>query len=140
MASKFVPEPEEMDQLILETIRKIRKSKKRAYSDLVCEKLSEAHGLDKSLAILQITSMLATGKIENIPTKEGLESLRIDESKVNLYVKSQVDNGKGRKLSNDEIKIIECRKELQAIAEADRSVSVENGESSDTDIDIMQSG
>ena len=86
-----------MDQLILDTIRKIRKSRKRAYAGLVCEKLSEAHGLDKSPAMLQLTSMMATGRIESIPTKEGLESLRIVESKVNLYVESQVEGEKGEK-------------------------------------------
>ena len=58
--------------------------------------------------------MMATGKIENIPTKEGVESLRIDEAKANLHVESQEQNGKGRKLSNDEDRIIECRNELQA--------------------------
>ncbi len=135
MASKIIPEPEEMDQLILDTIRKIRKSKKRAYSDLVCEKLSEAHGLDKSPAMLQLTSMIATGRIGNIPTKEGLESLRIDETKVNLYLESQVENGKSRKLSNDEVRIIECRNELQAVAEAERQVSADNDQSCDSDME-----
>ena len=96
MASKFIPEPEESDQLILDTIRKIQRSKKRAYSELVLKKLSKQYGLDESPAMLQLTSMMATGKIENVPTKEGLESLRIDEAKVNLHVESQEENGKGR--------------------------------------------
>ena len=81
--------------------------------------------------------MMATGKIENVPTKEGLESLRIDEAKVNLHVESQEENGKGRKLSNDEDKIIECRNELQAVAEAEQEklVSSEKGKSCDSDME-----
>ena len=36
--------------------------------------------------MLQLASMLATGKIENMPTKDGSESLRIDESKAHPNV------------------------------------------------------
>ena len=101
------------------------------------KKLSKQYGLDESPAMLQLTSMMATGKIENVPTKEGLESLRIDEAKVILHVESQEENGKGRKLSNDEDKIIECRNELQAVAEAEQEklVSSEKGKSCDSDME-----
>ena len=37
MATTAVLEPGEVDQLILDTIRHIHKSKKRAFSDLVCK-------------------------------------------------------------------------------------------------------
>ena len=137
MASKFVPEPEETDQLILDTIRKIQRSKKRAYSELVFKKLSKQCGLDESPAMLQLTSMMATGKLKMSQRKRDLESLRIYEAKVNLHVESQEENGKGRMLSNDEDKIIECRNELQAVAEAEQEklVSSEKGKSCDSDME-----
>ena len=135
MASKFVPEPEEADQLILDTIRKIQKSKKRAYSELVFKKLPKQYRLDESPFMLQLTSMMATGKVENIPTKESLESLRIDNAEVNLHVESQDQNGKGRKPSSDEDKVIERRNQLQAVAEAEQEklVSCKKGKLCDSD-------
>ena len=97
MASKFVLEPEETDQLILDTIRKIQKLKKHAYPDLVCKKLSKDHGLDGSPFMLQLLSLMVMGKIDYFPTKEGLESLRINESKVNWHAENQAENGKRQK-------------------------------------------
>ena len=137
MATKLFPDPDETDQLIIDTIRQIQKSKKRAFSDLVCKKLSKDHGLEESIAMLQLTSLLAMKKIENIPTKDGLESLKINESKVKLSIKSQVEDSKGRKLSNDEDRIIKCRNELQTVAETERldipEISKSCGSICDTD-------
>ena len=58
-------------------------------------------------------------RIENIPTKHGLESLKISESKENLSIKCQVEDRKGRKLSNDENRISKCQNELQTVAETE---------------------
>ncbi len=81
MAAKYVPEPEEAEELILDAIRKITsaKSKQRATSEKICSALLRSHGLEESTTMLQITMMLATNKIENKP-KNGLESLKIVES------------------------------------------------------------
>ena len=64
MATKLLPDPDETDQLIIETIRHIQKSKNRAFSDLVCKKLYKDHGLEQSLAMLQLTSLLAMQKLK----------------------------------------------------------------------------
>ena len=119
MAKKAVFEHHEMNQLILDTIRHIRKSKKRAFSDLVCKMIKKDHSLGESFAMSQLTSLLAMKRIENIPTKDGLKSLKISESKENLSIKSQVEDRKGRKLSNDENRISKCRHELLTVAETE---------------------
>ena len=108
-----------MDQLILDTIRHIRKSKKRAFSDLVYRMIKKDHGLDEAFAMSQLTSLLDMKRIENVPTKDGLESLKISESKDNLSVKSRTEDRTCRKLSNDEDRIIKCRNELQTVAETE---------------------
>ena len=41
--------------------------------------------------------MMVMGKIDYFPTKEGLESLRINESKVNWHAENQAENGKRQK-------------------------------------------
>ena len=81
--------------------------------------MKKDHGLDDSFAITQLTSPLAMKRIENIPTKHGLESLKISESKENLSIKCQVEDRKGRKLSNDKNRISKCRNELQTVAETE---------------------
>ena len=86
----------------------------------MCKKLTQDYGLNESLAKLQLTSILAMKRIENIQKKDGLEFLRINESKENLHIKSQVEDRQGRKLSNDEDRIIKCRNELQTVAETKR--------------------
>ena len=143
MATKLLPDPDETDQLIIDTIRNIQKSKKRAFSELVCKKFSKDYGLEQSLAMLQLTSLLAMKQIENVPTKDGLESLKINESKVKLSIKSQLEDRKGRKLSNDEDRIIQCRNELQTVAETERLDIPEISKScvsiGDTDTDSVQS-
>ena len=58
MATKVVFEHNEVDQLILDTIRHIRKSKKRAFSDLVYKMIKKDHGLDESFVMSQLTSLL----------------------------------------------------------------------------------
>ena len=115
MATKAVFE--KVDQLNFDAIRQIRKSKNLASFDLVCKMLKKHHDLDESFAMSQLTSLLAMKRVENIPTKDGLESLKISESKEKLSIKSKVEDRKGRKLSNDEDRIIKCRNELQAVAE-----------------------
>ncbi len=71
MAAKYVPEPEEAEELILDAIRKLTsaKSKQRATSEKICSALLRSHGLEESTTMLQITMMLATNKIENKPKK-----------------------------------------------------------------------
>eukprot|EP00112_Aurelia_sp_Birch-Aquarium-sp1_P023516 Seg7031.1 transcript_id=Seg7031.1/GoldUCD/mRNA.D3Y31 product="Histone acetyltransferase KAT6A" protein_id=Seg7031.1/GoldUCD/D3Y31 len=116
MAAKYVPGPEEAEQLILESIAKMTsaKSKKRASSEKICAALSRSHGLDESEVMLQITMMLAENKIENKP-KNGLESLKI------------VENGgqsleKPRKLSKEEDRLAECQEELQVVADVESKI------------------
>ena len=121
MAAKYVPQPEEAEQLILEAITKITsaKSKQRASSEKICSALLRSHGLDEAVVMLQITMMMAANKIVN-KTKNGLESLKIVE-----------DNGrsveKPRKLSKDEDRLAECQEELQAVADTESKVLDGNG-------------
>ena len=60
MAAKYVPRPEEAEELILEAITKITspKSKQRASSEKICSALLRSHGLDEAVVMLQITMML----------------------------------------------------------------------------------
>ena len=85
----------------------------------MCRKTRKDHGLDKPLAMLQLTSSLAMKRTENIPAKNVLESLKINEPKEKLPIKSQVEGRKGKKLLNDEDRIIKCRTELQTVAETE---------------------
>ena len=81
--------------------------------------IKKDHGLDEAFAMSQLTSLLDMKRIENVPTKDGLESLKISESKENLSVKSRTEDRTCRKLSNDEDRIIKCRNELQTVAETE---------------------
>ena len=85
----------------------------------MCRKTRKDHGLDEPLAMLQLTSSLAMKRTENIPAKNVLESLKINEPKEKLPIKSQVEGRKGKKLLNDEDRIIKCRNELQTVAETE---------------------
>ena len=91
--------------------------------------------------MLQLTSLLAMKRIENIPTEDGLESLKVNESKENLSIKSQVGDTKGRKLSNDEDRNIKYRNALQTVAETEGWDVPEISKSCDSicDTDSVQS-
>ena len=58
MTAKYVPGPEEAEQLILEAITKITsaKSKQRTMSEKICVASSRSHGLDESVIMLQSKS------------------------------------------------------------------------------------
>ena len=58
MADKYVPGPEEAEQLIFDAITKITSAKQRASSDRICAVLLRSHGLNESEVMLQITMML----------------------------------------------------------------------------------
>ena len=67
--------------------------------------------------------------------------MKINESKVKLSTRRQVEDIKGRKRSNDEDRIIKCRNELQTVAEAERLDIPEISKSCDStcDTDSVQS-
>lgn len=54
--------------LILDAIENLQVKKKRANSISVCKSLSKMHGLNDSATSLQLTMMLAEGKIEDTRT------------------------------------------------------------------------
>ena len=116
-ADKYVPGPEEAEQLIFDAITKITTAKQRASSDRICAVLLRSHGLNESEVMLRITMMLATNKIENKATN-GLESLKIVDSSFQSVKKV----GKERKLSKEEDKQAECRQGLKAVADAESNV------------------
>lgn len=68
MAAKMVLEPQEVEDLILDAIENLQVKKKRANSISVCKSLSKMHGLNDSATSLQLTMMLAEGKIEDTRT------------------------------------------------------------------------
>ena len=74
----MVLEPQEVEEVILDTIENIQVKKKRANSISVCKTLSKTHGLNDSTTSLQLTMMLAEGKIEDTRTG-GSESFRVCE-------------------------------------------------------------
>ena len=101
-----VREPDEVEELIVDTIQRIQGKKKRANSVSVCNYLSKTYGLSDSTTSLQLTMMLAERKIEDTRTG-GEESLRVCKE-------NELEKQKGtvRKISDDEEKITECREEL----------------------------
>ena len=131
MATNFVPEPEELEQLIIDTVRKTVSSGKRVSSKYICDTLLRTHGLDSSPTMLQLTLMIATGKLKDVPWR-GKESLKVAESMPGSQVESVSDKDKPRKLSNDEGRLKACRNELQSVAEAEKQISDENSDSSDS--------
>ena len=112
MAAKMVLDPQEVEELILDTIENIQVKKKRANSISVCKTLSKTHGLNDSTTSLQLTMMLAEGKIEDTRTG-GSESFRVCEPGNILKQKKQE---KVRKISDEEQRLAECRNELLFVA------------------------
>ena len=76
MVAKCVLDPEEVEQLILEAIRKIQENKQRADANSVCKTLSKKYGLDDCTTTLQLTMMIATEQIQSVK-HGGAESLRL---------------------------------------------------------------
>ena len=74
-----LPEPDECEKLILDTIKKIKKDRKRADSKHICSMLGKSMVLHQEAVMLQITMLMATGKIVNA-SKNDQESLKFNES------------------------------------------------------------
>ena len=120
MAAKCVLDPEEVEQLILDAIRKIQEKKQRADVNSVCKTLSKRHGLDDSTTTLQLTMMIATGQVQSVK-HGGAESLRLSETQVPKKTKKDDLENKNeeklRKISDDETRLEEYRAELREAAE-----------------------
>ncbi len=131
MAAKCVLEPEEVEQLVLDAIRKIQENKQRADVNSVCKTLSKKHGLDDSTTSLQITMMIATGQVQTVK-RGGAESLRVCETQVPKRTKKDKigneNEEKFRKISDDEARLAECRAELQDAASPEDVGRREKGE------------
>ena len=84
MATNFMPEPDELEELILDTVRKTAISGK-----------------------IQVTLMLAAGKLRDVPWM-GKKSLKVVESMPGSKVDSVSDKDKPRKLSNNEGRLRAC--------------------------------
>ena len=140
MATNFIPEPEEIEELILDAVRKTVSSGKRATSEYICDTLLQSHGLESSLTMLQLTLMIATGKLSNVPWR-GKESLKVDESMLDSEMENAPEKDKPRKLSNEEGRLEACRSELQFVAEAEKQVEIsdKHSVSSERETDSSQS-
>ena len=138
MAAKCVLDPEEVEQLILEAIRKIQENKQRADVNSVCKTLSKKYGLDDSTTTLQLTMMIATGQIQSVK-HGGAESLRLSETQVQKKTKKDSFENKNeenlRKISDDETRLEECRAELREGAEPECY-----RDEDDEDIGVRESG
>ena len=138
MAAKCVLDPEEVEQLILDAIRKIRENKQRADANSVCKALSKNYGLDDSTTTLQLTMMIATGQIQSVKHR-GAESLRLSESQAQKKTKKDDFQNKKeenvRKISGDETRLEECRAELREAAEPEC-----HGDEDDEDVGVRESG
>ena len=138
MAAKCVLDPEEVEQLILDAIRKIRENKQRADANSVCKTLSKNYGLDDSTTTLQLTMMIATGQIQSVKHR-GAESLRLSESQAEKKTKKDDFQNKKeenvRKISGDETRLEECRAELREAAEPEC-----HGDEDDEDVGVRESG
>ena len=66
MAAKCVLDPEEVEQLTLNAIRKIQDNKRRAEVNSMWKTLSKRHGLDDSTTTLQLNMMMATGQVQSV--------------------------------------------------------------------------
>ena len=56
MATNLVIEPDELEQLIMDTVRKTVTSGKRASSEYICDTLLRTHGLDSSPTMINTTA------------------------------------------------------------------------------------
>ena len=137
MAAKCVLDPEEVEQLILDAIRKIRENKQRADANSVCKTLSKNYGLDDSTTTLQLTMMIATGQIQSVKHR-GAESLRLSESQAQKETKKDDFQNKKeenvRKISGDETRLEECRAELREETEPEC-----HGDEDDEDVGVRES-
>eukprot|EP00794_Sanderia_malayensis_P021157 gene21157-23237_t len=149
MAAKenHLPEPDECEKLILDTIKRIKKDRKRADSKLICSMLGKSMGLNQETVMLQITMLMATGKIVNA-SKNDQESLKINES---IVIPGLTETAEGqctekektRKLSSDENKMIRCRNELIEVADktlpvTDNKNNKKNPIVQDADVEIIE--
>ena len=119
---------EELEELILDRIRKIQKNNHRADSNVVCKGLSKAHGLDEKAIMMSLNYMLHTEKVRKTYPK-GKESLRIvekeTENKEEIIEEPQ-----------DEEKLKKCRAELIEVASLHDSQHTEEKEENERNKEI----
>ena len=105
-----MPEPDELEELTLDTVRKTLISGKCASSEYICDTLLLTHGLDTSPTTPQLTLMIAMGKLKDVPWR-GKKSLKVVESMPGSKVDSVSDKDTPRKLTNEKGRLRACRNE-----------------------------
>ena len=111
---------EELEEIILDRIRKIQKNNHRADSNVVCKGLSKAHGLDEKAIMMSLNYMLHTEKVRKTYPR-GKESLRIVE-------KETANEAETIEEAQNEEKLKKCRAELIEVASLHDSQQTDENE------------